>query len=202
MIVTDVGMGCGGRGSVVAQGDCRAGFPEGVLVSINRRVDERRFNAFAEMRSAAHGQSRIGEGRCVRQNRVVLAPVAGVKSAEVHEPNRVSMRLNPPMTVTRRIRRRGERAISRKTIAQEMPGVPVTCGDYRVLPTLRTRAMGAAGTRRFLHNSDASCREIVKAYPPSFRGDAQRRTTMCNCTSENLELNTSGFRVRASRAPE
>jgi hypothetical protein len=24
-IVTDVGMGCGGRGSVVAQGDCRAG---------------------------------------------------------------------------------------------------------------------------------------------------------------------------------
>jgi hypothetical protein len=27
--------------------------------------------------------------------------------------------------VTRRIRRRGERGISRKTIAQEMPGVPV-----------------------------------------------------------------------------
>jgi hypothetical protein len=56
---------------------------------------------------------------------VVLAPVAGAKSAEVHEPDRVSMYLNPPMTVTRRIRRRGERAISRKAIAQEMPGVPV-----------------------------------------------------------------------------
>jgi hypothetical protein len=29
--------------------------------------------------------------------------------------------LNPPMTVTRRIRRRGEPGISRKTIAQGMP---------------------------------------------------------------------------------
>jgi hypothetical protein len=107
-----------GWDAVDAAASSRAGLQgglsiEGVLVSINRRVDERRFNAFAEMRLAAHGQSTIGEGRCVRQNRVVLAPVAGVKSAEVHEPNRVSMHLNPPMTVTRRIRRRGERAISR-----------------------------------------------------------------------------------------
>jgi hypothetical protein len=29
--------------------------------------------------------------------------------------------VNPPMTVTRRIRRRGERGISRKTIARGMP---------------------------------------------------------------------------------
>ena len=49
------GMGCGGRGSVGAQGDRRAGF----AVSDARRADERRC--------------------CVRQNRVVLAPVAGVK---------------------------------------------------------------------------------------------------------------------------
>src|SRR4051794_31322975 len=25
-------------------------------------------------------------------------------------------------------------------------------------------------------------------FNPSFRGDAQHRTTMCNCTSENLEI--------------
>ena len=43
--------------------------------------------------------------------------------------------LNPRMTVTRRIRRRGERGISRKTIARGMPGLlRCTCGDYaRVL---------------------------------------------------------------------
>src|SRR6266446_10603474 len=43
--------------------------------------------------------------------------------------------LNPPATVTRRIRRRGERGISRKTIARGMPGLlRCTCGDYaRVL---------------------------------------------------------------------
>jgi hypothetical protein len=34
-----------------------------------------------------------------------------------------------------------------------MPGVPVTCGDYRVLTTFCTRAAGAAGTRHF----PASC---------------------------------------------
>ena len=34
------------------------------------------------------------------------------------------MSLNPPATVTRRIRRRGEHEISRKTIARGMPGEP------------------------------------------------------------------------------
>jgi hypothetical protein len=48
-----------------------------------------------------------------RQNRVVLAPVAGVKSAEVREARPGWQNLNPPATVTRRIRRRGERGISR-----------------------------------------------------------------------------------------
>jgi hypothetical protein len=44
------------------------------------------------------------------------------------EPNRARQNLNPPMTVTRRIRRRGEHGISRKTIAQgrrNAPTVPV-----------------------------------------------------------------------------
>src|ERR1700761_3754643 len=45
------------------------------------------------MRSAAHGRAWIGGGCCVRQNHVVLAPVAGAKSAEVHEPDRASLHL-------------------------------------------------------------------------------------------------------------
>jgi hypothetical protein len=40
------------------------------------------------------------------------------------EPDRVQKTFDPPMTVTRRIRRRGEHDISRKTIAQGRPGVP------------------------------------------------------------------------------
>ena len=49
-----------------------------------------------------------------RQSRVVLAPVAGVKFAEVSRarPGFVQA-FNPRMTVTRRIRRRGEHEISR-----------------------------------------------------------------------------------------
>src|ERR1700692_915014 len=64
-------------------------------------------------------------GGCVRQSRVVLAPVAGFKVlvADAIQPDRFS--LKPAATVTRRIRRRGERDISRKAIAQRMPG----CSD-------------------------------------------------------------------------
>jgi hypothetical protein len=58
------------------------------------------------------------------------------------------------MTVTRRIRRRGEHEISRKTIARGMPG-DFRCdrGDYaRVLNLLFAReAAGALGTRHSLH---------------------------------------------------
>jgi len=44
------------------------------------------------------------------------------------EPNRARKAVNSPMTVTRRIRRRGERGISCKTIAQGMPECSVcTC---------------------------------------------------------------------------
>jgi len=57
-----------------------------------------------------------------RQSRVVLAPVAGVKFAEARRPDRVRQNLNPRTTVTRRIRRRGEHEISRKTIARGRPG--------------------------------------------------------------------------------
>jgi hypothetical protein len=45
----------------------------------------------------------------VRQNRVVLAPVAGVKLAEAKSTQPSLISLDPPMTVTRGIRRRGAR---------------------------------------------------------------------------------------------
>jgi hypothetical protein len=64
----------------------------------------------------------FGEGSCVRQKRVVLAPVAGVKSAEVFaKPNRVRKTVNSPAMEARGIRLQGERAISRQTIAQGRP---------------------------------------------------------------------------------
>jgi hypothetical protein len=60
-------------------------------------------------------------GCCVRQNRVVPTPVAGVKlsAANSIQPDRSAIK--PAATVTRRIRRRGEYGISRKAIAQGMP---------------------------------------------------------------------------------
>ena len=51
---------------------------------------------------------------CVRQKRVVLAPVAGVKSAEVFaNPNRGRKAVNSPMMEAKGIRLQEERAISR-----------------------------------------------------------------------------------------
>jgi hypothetical protein len=60
-------------------------------------------------------QGRADERRliCGRQSRVVLTPVAGVKFAEARRPDRDPTTLNPLMTVTRRIRRRGEHEINR-----------------------------------------------------------------------------------------
>jgi hypothetical protein len=70
-----------------------------------------------------HGpQNLLAKALRGRQNRVVLAPVAGVKSAEVLVSRTGSDEAiqsaddgdkTKPMTVTRRIRRRGEHGISR-----------------------------------------------------------------------------------------
>jgi hypothetical protein len=63
------------------------------------------------------------------------------------------MSLNPRMTVTRRIRRRGEREVRRKTIARGMPGdFRRDRGDYaRVLSLNFAReAAGASSARHSL----------------------------------------------------
>src|SRR6202171_5165368 len=68
-------------------------------------------------------------------------------------PTGLGQTFNPQMKVTRRIRRRGERGISVKTIARGMPGLlRCTCGDYaRVLCLNFAReAAGALGTRHSL----------------------------------------------------
>jgi hypothetical protein len=55
----------------------------------------------------------VWRGRCVRRRRVVLASVADAKPAEMRRPDRAWTNLNPLATVTKGIRRRGERAVSR-----------------------------------------------------------------------------------------
>jgi hypothetical protein len=62
-----------------ARGVRRAGFRERIS-----RADERRLNASAMASVGRHSAGwSFGGGSCVRQNRVVLAPVAGVKPAQV-----------------------------------------------------------------------------------------------------------------------
>src|ERR1700682_5983219 len=78
----------------------------------------------------------------VRQNRVVLTPVAGAKSAVANSnPTGVEQSQNPPTTVTRRIRRRGEHGISRKAITQGMPDASAepVCSCAQSYSPLRTR---------------------------------------------------------------
>jgi hypothetical protein len=79
----------------------------------------------------------------VRQNRVVPTPVAGAKSAEAHsDPTGFEQSQNPPTTVTRRIRRRGEHGISRKAITQGMPDAsaePVCSCAHSTLHCARDR---------------------------------------------------------------
>ncbi len=94
----------------------------------------------------------LGVGGCVRQNRVVPAPVAGVKLSVAKSIQPVRPAIKPAATVTRRIRRRGERGISRKAIAQGMP----ECSDCTCMLVWVSLCMfahetaGAASTRHSL----------------------------------------------------
>jgi len=112
---------------------------------------------------------------------VVLAPVAGVKSAEVKSARPgLTKPFNPLMTVTRRIRSPGRaRYKPLKPLRAGMPGdLGWTCGDYaRVLCfTICTRGYGCGGHPAFptpsvflgeesIHSSGALRRGIADAYP-------------------------------------
>ena len=122
-----------------------------------------------------HCRQVFGEGGCVRQNRVVLAPVAGVKSAEVLRAQPGWIAANSLATVTRRIRRRGERGISRKAIAQGMSDClrcPV-CSCAHLFVHICTRDRGCSAHPAFpapsfwanvLSNLGRSCRGNASAY--------------------------------------
>ena len=92
------------RGAVAAACRARKRFSQGELAHERRpRADERRDSG--------------------RQSRVVLAPVAGVKPAEVlRNPTGFRKTFNPPAMEAKGIRLQGEHGISRKPIAQGMPG--------------------------------------------------------------------------------
>ena len=84
-------------------------------------------------------------GLSVRQNRVVLAPVAGVKLSDKRKRKR--QRRSQPRT-----RLRGDHGISRKAIAQGRPGVlrcPV-CSCAAFLVQIAHETAGAARTRSSL----------------------------------------------------
>jgi hypothetical protein len=103
------GTGCGGRGSVGAQGDRRAD-------SFRERFAACKTNgalpgeAFWRRRAAAYGKT-------VWSWHPLLVSSCRWRTRS----NRVGSAIKPAATVTRRIRRRGERGISRKTIARGMP---------------------------------------------------------------------------------
>src|SRR6266446_2827041 len=124
-------------------------------------------------------------GCCVRRSRVVLTPRCW---RQVCGGAQTQPGLDVPYsqtTVTTKPGRRGEREVSRKTIARGMPG-DFRCdrGDYaRVLCFIshaRLRVHRAPGIpcalcfagRTVLQNSGASRREIVESYlnAPSLRG--------------------------------
>ena len=159
-IVTNVGAGCGGRGSVGR-----------VVVFAGRALVRERTRARrrpAMLRTAKP----CGPGtRCWCQ-----ADGGGV------DPTGFRQTFNPSATVARRIRRRGERGISRKTIARGMSECSdCTCMLVCVLCTLlhtRPRVQQAPGIPRALfslggpviNSSGASRRETAESYSVSSPG--------------------------------
>jgi hypothetical protein len=116
-IVTNVGTGCGGRGSVGASSVSRAGFRERA-----RRADERRLNAFA--RSLAGGTGWLnGLVEEAAYGKTVWSWHPWLVSSwrRLATPNRVMRAINSSATEARGIRLRGEHGISRKAIAQGRP---------------------------------------------------------------------------------
>jgi hypothetical protein len=88
---------------------------------------------------------RMARGSCGRQNRVVLAPVAGVKLMEIVGPDRAFDQ--SPIRQRRRPEEfgSGERAISRKTTAQGRPGVPAHLRSAVCILCARLRVSWAPG---------------------------------------------------------
>jgi hypothetical protein len=149
-IVTNVGTGCGGRGSV-RRVDVFAGR---LSVSEHSATDERRLNAFAVVSAGRHLA-----GRCLWRRKLRTAKPCGPGARGWRQAGGGFSGLTgfdqpyPPVTEARGIRLRGEHGISRKAIAQGMPGCSgCTCMLVCALLkcTLHTRPRVLAGTRHSL----------------------------------------------------
>jgi hypothetical protein len=146
--------------------------------------------------------SRPTEGRCARHERGAGCGGRGgafdewrfsrtAKSCGSDAPMLASsLREEAQATVSNKPGRRGERGVSRKTIARGMPGdFRCTCGDYtRVLTTLHTRlrvhwapgipcALCFQKAGRSWQTSRETRGEIAKLCSTSLRG-AQRRSNL------------------------
>jgi hypothetical protein len=116
-IVTNVGTGCGGRGSVGARSVSRAGFRERA-----RRADERRLNAFARSLAGGTGWlNGLAEEAAYGKTVWFWRPLLASSRRRFAKLNRAMRAVNSPAMEARRIRLQGELGISRKTIAQGMP---------------------------------------------------------------------------------
>jgi hypothetical protein len=109
-------------------------------------------------RQHAGRSRRMARGNCGRQNRVVLAPVAGVKLMEIVGPDRAF-----DQSPIRRRRRpeefgSGERGISRKTTAQGRSGVPAHLRSAVCILCARLRVSWAPGFPRALCFQEGNCR--------------------------------------------
>jgi hypothetical protein len=108
-IVTNVGTGCGGRGRRRRETELQGG------VSCERSPARRRRRQSPVEPFGEDGWLRTAKP-CGPGTRCWCQVGGGFSN-----PTGFGKIFNPPMTVTRRIRRRGERGISRKAIAQGMP---------------------------------------------------------------------------------
>jgi hypothetical protein len=118
--------------------------------------------------------------------------------------------INPPTTVARRIRRRGERGISRKTIAQGEPGVSGYL--WSTVCIFCTRTAGAEGTRLSLrplisHGAKFSCTTrahraagsrsyVCRHCEPTGRADARPMTGSAKQSMSPRQERMDCFRFR------
>jgi hypothetical protein len=167
-IVTDVGLGCGGRGSVVAREHRRAG----------RKTRERS--------TGARTNGAYAYGKAVWS----WHPLLVSSWRRLSNPTGFRSAANLSATVTRRIRRRGERHKPLKPLRGECRSVSAepVCSCAFLYALLHTRPRGAARTRHslrplflgkmFLYDSGGLRREIA----------ASRLTVMITATARVAKI--------------